>query len=101
MSDSSGFIDQYLLFFKMEFLRILSSHEHFVVLNLPFPIMELPLLISPTVSVKSVMSDTSSIYSMMVHDASVGIAELSTAFREQHFMIGALLCEIKNSFDTK
>ncbi|XP_065674534.1 dedicator of cytokinesis protein 7 isoform X2 [Hydra vulgaris] len=100
MSDANGFIDQNILSLKMEFLQILSSHEHFVVLNLPFPIMDAPSMKSPTVSLKSAMSDTSSLYSMMAQDSSAGIAELSIAFREQHFLIGALLCEVKNSFDT-
>ena len=56
--------------------------------------------LSPSPSMNSIMSVGSSMLSMIGRDPGT-IPELSFAFREQHFLVGELLCELKNSFDTK
>ena len=48
----------------------------------------------------SIMSVGSSMLSMIGRDPGT-IPELSFGFREQHFLVGQMLCELKNSFDTK
>lgn len=48
----------------------------------------------------SIMSAGSSMLSMIGRDPGT-IPELSFGFREQHFLVGQMLCELKNSFDTK
>ena len=82
----------------MELLHIISSHEHYVVLNLPFPSMNDTL--SPSPSISSLGSSASSTYSMMVREHPA-IAELSVHFRQQHYLVGLVLCELKNTFDSK
>lgn len=93
-------IEKNLIFLKLEFLHILCSHEHHVVLNLPFPTEALEKdQVSPSPSMNSIISTASSMFSMMGQEPGT-IPELSYAFREQHFLVGQLLCELKNSFDT-
>jgi len=91
-----------LTFLKLEFLQILCSHEHHVVLNLPFPVevQEEKEQVSPSLSMNSIISAGSSMLSMMGRDSGT-VSELSFAFREQHFLVGQMLCELKNGFDTK
>lgn len=38
MHQAGAAVDKGLTFLKLEFLHILCSHEHHVVLNLPFPV---------------------------------------------------------------
>uniref|UniRef100_A0A7M5X2J4 Dedicator of cytokinesis protein 7 n=2 Tax=Clytia hemisphaerica TaxID=252671 RepID=A0A7M5X2J4_9CNID len=100
MQQAGAAIEKGLTFLKLEFLHILCSHEHHVVLNLPFPIeTEEKEQISPSPSMNSIMSAGSSMLSMIGRDPGT-IPELSFIFREQHFLVGQLLCELKNSFDT-
>ena len=86
-------------FLKLELLHILCTHEHFVILNLPFPCNDQSPNISPSPSMSSIVSSISS-FSLAIKDASQSLGELSMEFREQHFLIGLLLCELKNSFDS-
>ena len=89
------------MYLRMEFIHVLCSHEHYVVLNLPFPpVVEEDRSASPTPSVNSMASTTSSMYSMMGRDT-LTLNELSTDFRSQHYLVALLLCEVKNSFDSK
>ncbi|XP_057299405.1 dedicator of cytokinesis protein 7-like isoform X1 [Hydractinia symbiolongicarpus] len=100
-SDAAGFMDKNLIFLKMEFLHILCSHEHYVVLNLPFPsVISETVRISPTPSMNSISSSRSSVYSMMSSHDVAGVVELTHPFRSQHYLVGLLLCELKNGFDS-
>lgn len=95
-------MDKNLIFLKMEFLHILCSHEHYVVLNLPFPsVISETVRISPTPSMNSISSSRSSVYSMMSSHDVAGVVELTHPFRSQHYLVGLLLCELKNGFDSK
>ena len=76
---------------RLEFLRIVCSHEHYVTLNLPFPTPLYPSPPpSPTNSVSSIGSAMSS-YTVIIGNS---MAELSTAFRQQHFLAGLILSEL-------
>ncbi|EDO28844.1 predicted protein, partial [Nematostella vectensis] len=59
---------------RLELLRIVCSHEHYVTLNLPYPT-------SLTTSGDTLTPGSS-------------MAELSVAFRQQHFLVGLLLSEL-------
>ena len=88
-----------LSFLKLELLHILCTHEHYVILNLPFPCSDQSPNISPSPSMSSITSSLSS-FSLAIKDPSQSLGELSTEFREQHFLVGLLLCELKNAFDS-
>ncbi|KAL5279484.1 DOCK6 family protein [Megaselia abdita] len=80
-----------LLQYKLDFLRIVCSHEHYVALNLPFgtAYTTLSAPCSPTPSITSNNSQASY--------ASTGkalYADLDIEFRRQHFLIGLVLGEL-------
>ncbi|XP_017855271.1 dedicator of cytokinesis protein 7 [Drosophila busckii] len=79
-----------LMNYKIEFLRIVCSHEHFVALNLPFgtPYTTISAPCSPTPSNTSNNSQTS--YGSIEHALS---ADLSIEFRQQHFLVGLVLSD--------
>ncbi|XP_059617297.1 dedicator of cytokinesis protein 7 [Phlebotomus argentipes] len=84
-----------LIHYKLDFLRIVCSHEHFVALNLPFatPYTTLSAPCSPTPSITSNNSQNS--YVSAVHGLDKTLyAELSHDFRQQHFLIGLVLTEL-------
>lgn len=84
-----------LIHFKLDFLRIICSHEHFVALNLPFatPYTTLSAPCSPTPSVNSNNSQNSYLSSMGAADKAL-YADLSPEFRQQHFLAGLMLSEL-------
>ncbi|XP_066298679.1 dedicator of cytokinesis protein 7-like isoform X4 [Branchiostoma lanceolatum] len=82
---------------KLEFLRVICSHEHFVVLNLPF-IAPASRPASPCPSISSSTSQSSYISSSTVTDKG-GVGELSVEFRQQHFPVGMLLSELSVVLD--
>ncbi|XP_035698985.1 dedicator of cytokinesis protein 7-like isoform X3 [Branchiostoma floridae] len=82
---------------KLEFLRIICSHEHFVVLNLPF-IAPASRPASPCPSISSSTSQSSYISSSTVTDKGA-VGELSVEFRQQHFPVGMLLSELSVVLD--
>lgn len=84
-----------LVNYKLDLLRILCSHEHYVALNLPFatPYTVLSAPCSPTASVNSNNSQNSFLNALMNSDNSL-YAELSQEFRQQHFLVGLVLTEL-------
>ena len=81
---------------RLEFLRIVCSHEQYVTLNLPFPCPLYPTPpSSPTPSMSSIGSAMSS-YTITIGNS---MAELSTAFRQQHFLAGVVLSELALSLE--
>uniref|UniRef100_A0A8C3NL04 Uncharacterized protein n=1 Tax=Geospiza parvula TaxID=87175 RepID=A0A8C3NL04_GEOPR len=73
---------------KLDFLRIICSHEHYVTLNLPCSLLTPPASPSPSVS-------SSSGFSTNVQDQKIAnMFELSVPFRQQHYLAGLVLTEL-------
>ncbi|XP_068613178.1 dedicator of cytokinesis protein 7-like [Brachionichthys hirsutus] len=82
---------------RMDFTRIVCSHEHYVILNLPCSTLSPPS--SPSPSTSSTTSQ-SSVFSSIVQDQGVAtMFELSVPFRQQHFLSGLLLSELSLILD--
>ncbi|KAG7223180.1 hypothetical protein INR49_015788 [Caranx melampygus] len=82
---------------RMDFTRIICSHEHYVILNLPCSTLSPPA--SPSPSTSSTTSQGSA-FSSMVQDQGVAtMFELSVPFRQQHFLSGLLLSELSLILD--
>jgi len=80
-----------LLLLKLDFMRIVCSHEHFVALNLPVSLPMTPSCPpSPTLSIASSTSQSS-----MTSFIDYGHAtELTNDFRTQHFLVGIVLSDL-------
>uniref|UniRef100_A0A8C7ZS50 Dedicator of cytokinesis 7 n=1 Tax=Oryzias sinensis TaxID=183150 RepID=A0A8C7ZS50_9TELE len=82
---------------RLDFLRIVCSHEHYVTLNLPCSLLTPPA--SPSPSVSSATSQSSG-FSTHVQDQKIAnMFELSAPFREQHFLSGLVLSELSLILD--
>ncbi|XP_046985251.1 dedicator of cytokinesis protein 7 [Schistocerca americana] len=84
-----------LINLKLDFLRIVCSHEHFVALNLPFgtPFTPSSAPSSPNPSISSSTSQSSFVSTLVGGDL-MSFADLSPAFRQQHFLIGLVLTDL-------
>ncbi|XP_029084059.1 dedicator of cytokinesis protein 7 isoform X7 [Monodon monoceros] len=81
-----------LVSLRLDFLRIISSHEHYVTLNLPCSLLTPPA--SPSPSVSSATSQSSG-FSTTVQDQKIAnMFELSVPFRQQHYLAGLVLTEL-------
>uniref|UniRef100_A0A8C3XUH3 Dedicator of cytokinesis 7 n=1 Tax=Chelydra serpentina TaxID=8475 RepID=A0A8C3XUH3_CHESE len=77
-----------LVSLRLDFLRIICSHEHYVTLNLPCSLLTPPASPSPSVS-------SSSGFSTNVQDQKIAnMFELSVPFRQQHYLAGLVLTEL-------
>uniref|UniRef100_A0A670JG84 Dedicator of cytokinesis 7 n=1 Tax=Podarcis muralis TaxID=64176 RepID=A0A670JG84_PODMU len=77
-----------LVSLRLDFLRIVCSHEHYVTLNLPCSLLTPPASPSPSVS-------SSSGFSTNVQDQKIAnMFELSVPFRQQHYLSGLVLSEL-------
>ncbi|XP_053147840.1 dedicator of cytokinesis protein 6 isoform X4 [Hemicordylus capensis] len=81
-----------LVALRMDFIRILCSHEHYVTLNLPCSGLSPPA--SPSPSVSSATSQGSAFSSHTQDQRVASMFELSMAFRQQHFLAGLVLMEL-------
>ncbi|XP_041513092.1 dedicator of cytokinesis protein 6 isoform X2 [Microtus oregoni] len=86
-----------LLTLRMDFTRILCSHEHYVTLNLPCSPLSPPA--SPSPSVSSTTSQSSTFSSQAPDPKVTSMFELSGPFRQQHFLSGLLLTELALALD--
>lgn len=86
-----------LLTLRMDFTRILCSHEHYVTLNLPCCPLSPPA--SPSPSVSSTTSQSSTFSSQAPDPKVTSMFELSGPFRQQHFLSGLLLTELALALD--
>ncbi|XP_077118085.1 dedicator of cytokinesis protein 6 isoform X6 [Ranitomeya variabilis] len=81
-----------LISLRMDLIRIVCSHEHYVALNLPCGRLSPPN--SPSPSISSTTSQ-SSVFSSPAQDKTVtNMFELSVPFRQQHFLSGIILTEL-------
>ncbi|EDW71168.1 uncharacterized protein Dvir_GJ16211, isoform A [Drosophila virilis] len=85
-----------LMNYKLDFQRIVCSHEHFVALNCPFgtSYTTISAPCSPTPSTTSNTSQSS--YGSIERALH---ADLSTEFRQQHFLIGLVLSDLATVMD--
>ncbi|XP_013919674.1 PREDICTED: dedicator of cytokinesis protein 7-like [Thamnophis sirtalis] len=81
-----------LIALRMDLIRIVCSHEHYVTLNLPCSGLSPPA--SPSPSVSSATSQSSAFSSHTQDQRVANMFELSTAFRQQHFLAGLVLMEL-------
>ncbi|CAH1775987.1 unnamed protein product, partial [Owenia fusiformis] len=89
-----------LIQLKLDLLRIICSHEHYVQLNLPFGSALTPSApSSPCPSVASSTSQTSYTSSMTLTERTASLNELSTEFRIQHFLVGLVLSDLTTVLD--
>ncbi|XP_078070451.1 dedicator of cytokinesis protein 8 isoform X2 [Mustelus asterias] len=86
-----------LISMRLEFLRILCSHEHYLGLNLFF-ITNLSAPASPCLSISSQNSSSSS----SVQDQKIAnMFELSADYRQQHFLTGLLFVELAAALESE
>ncbi|XP_054707332.1 dedicator of cytokinesis protein 7-like [Uloborus diversus] len=84
----------FLMSLKLDFMRIICSHEHFVTLNIPFGT---PLSPSPATSPCPSVASSSSQCSLLSTGTLIekgNFTELTTEFRQQHFLIGLVLSDL-------
>ncbi|XP_074640781.1 dedicator of cytokinesis protein 7-like [Tubulanus polymorphus] len=93
-----------LILLRLDFMRLVCSHEHYVALNLPMssPLVTPSAPASPSPSLTSIASQIS----FMSTTTTCGtvnkalFAELSNEFRQQHFLVGLILSDLANALET-
>jgi hypothetical protein len=91
-----------LMLLKMQFIRIVCSHEHYLILNLPFLLTPSKQSSTTTVPVPHSISPSPSLSSRSSLSSahSIGAAELSLEYRQKHFLVGLVLSDLATSLDT-
>ena len=99
LSDASMQINDSAALFalKIDLVRTVCAHEHFVPLNLPFSTGytsgSAPASPSPSTG------SSGSLISTLVPGDRARFSELSTEFRQQHFLIGLVLMDLSNTLE--
>uniref|UniRef100_A0ABM5FS84 Dedicator of cytokinesis protein 8 isoform X2 n=1 Tax=Pogona vitticeps TaxID=103695 RepID=A0ABM5FS84_9SAUR len=86
-----------LISMRLEFLRILCSHEHYLNLNLFFLTSES----APTSPSPSLSSQNSSSCSSFQDQKLASMFDLTADYRQQHFLTGLLFTELAAALDTE
>uniref|UniRef100_G3X1T6 Dedicator of cytokinesis 7 n=2 Tax=Sarcophilus harrisii TaxID=9305 RepID=G3X1T6_SARHA len=81
-----------LVSLRLDFLRVICSHEHYVTLNLPCSLLTPPA--SPSPSVSSATSQSSGFSTNVQDQKTANMFELSLPFRQQHYLAGLVLTEL-------
>ncbi|XP_028314469.1 dedicator of cytokinesis protein 8 isoform X2 [Gouania willdenowi] len=84
-----------LISMRLEFLRILCSHEHYLNLSLFFSSSSS----APSSPCPSISSQNSGSCSFHEHQRILGLFELSPEFKHQHYLTGLLLTELSAALD--
>uniref|UniRef100_UPI003AAE01D7 dedicator of cytokinesis protein 8 n=1 Tax=Centroberyx gerrardi TaxID=166262 RepID=UPI003AAE01D7 len=84
-----------LISMRLEFLRILCSHEHYLNLSLFFS----SPASAPASPCPSISSQSSSSCSFQEQQRILGLFELSQEFKQQHYLTGLLLTELSAALD--
>lgn len=82
---------------KLECVRIVCSHEHYVALNLPFaqPFMSSGASVSPSPSVASSTSQNSFLSGTPASQERISTyAELSSEYKQHHYLTGLVLADL-------
>lgn len=89
-----------LILLKLDFIRIVCSHEHYFPLNLPFgtPLTPSANSSSPTPSISSITSSSSYTSTSTLTDKG-RFYELTVEFRQQHFLLGMVLSDLAVNLD--
>ncbi|XP_064604400.1 dedicator of cytokinesis protein 7-like isoform X2 [Liolophura sinensis] len=88
------------MLFRLDFLRIICSHEHFFPLNLPFGTPLTPSApCSPSPSVTSSASQSSYASTSTLTERGM-FAELSLDFRTQHYLLGLVLTDLSLALES-
>ncbi|XP_066460304.1 dedicator of cytokinesis protein 8 isoform X3 [Eleutherodactylus coqui] len=86
-----------LISMRLEFLRILCSHEHYLNLNLFFVASSS----APASPCPSISSENSSSCSSFQDNRIVSMFDLSPEFRQKHFLTGLLFTELDAALDSE
>ncbi|XP_068594454.1 dedicator of cytokinesis protein 8 [Brachionichthys hirsutus] len=86
-----------LISMRLEFLRILCSHEHYLNLNLFFS----SPASAPASPCPSISSQSSGSCSFQEQQRILGLFELSQEFKQQHYLTGLLLTELSAALDVE
>ena len=78
--------------FKLDFYRIICSHEHYVILNLPMGPQLYPMGANSQTS--STTSSVSSTFEELGQPNMEAMGELSQEFRHYHYLSGLVLSEL-------
>ena len=99
VSSSSAGIDISLL--KLDFMRIVCSHEHYITLNLPFNISLVPS--NPPSPTSSIASSTSqaSLLSGQTSSDKMPLTDVTDEFRVRHFLTGIILSDLSTMLDSR
>ncbi|XP_033475104.1 dedicator of cytokinesis protein 8 isoform X1 [Epinephelus lanceolatus] len=84
-----------LISMRLDFLRILCSHEHYLNLSLYFS----SPASAPASPCPSISSQSSSSCSFQEQQRILGLFELSQEFKQQHYLTGLLLTELSAALD--
>ncbi|XP_052102074.1 dedicator of cytokinesis protein 7-like [Mytilus californianus] len=89
-----------LILLKLDFMRVVCSHEHYFPLNLPFgtPLTPSANSSSPTPSISSITSSSSYASTSTLTDKG-RFYELTIEFRQQHFLLGIVLSDLSVNLD--
>ncbi|ESP02458.1 hypothetical protein LOTGIDRAFT_199704 [Lottia gigantea] len=96
LQDSTG-----LMLLRLDFIRIVCSHEHYFPLNLPFATPTTPSSgpCSPTPSTGSITSHSSYTSTSTLTDKGI-FYQLTIEFRQQHYLCGLVLSDLSAALDT-
>lgn len=90
-----------LMLLKLEFLRIVCAHEHYVMLNLPLGLGLTPSAsCSPSPSIASSTSQTSFTSTCTLMERGL-YTDLCTDYRMQHYLVGLVLTDLSLILETQ
>ncbi|XP_046488292.1 dedicator of cytokinesis protein 7 isoform X2 [Neodiprion pinetum] len=101
LSESSMHVpDSAALFaLKLDLVRTICSHEHYVALNLPFGTGYMGWSGSAPASPSPSTGSSGSLISTLVPGDRARFSELSSEFRQQHFLVGLVLSDLANTLE--
>ncbi len=91
----------YYISLKLDFIRIVCSHEHYIALNLPL-IPSVPP--SPSPSIGSIQSYSSNNMNTNGHNQrtiTIQQTDLTYEYRQEHYLVGMILHDLQNVLSIK
>lgn len=91
----------YYISLKLDFLRIVCSHEHYIALNLPL-IPLIPPSPSPSIgSIQSYSSNNVNTNGNPPRMISTQQTDLTYEYRQEHYLVGIILHDLQNVLNIK